>query len=171
MEIMQSQYLNSYRMHFLSHRHAPSAKSSFLHSCSPRRILERLNVLDPANVLGQRDLSVLHARIGEALQAKGDLAPALTRFRTAIAIQQRLASADPTNSEWQRDVSVSLVKIAEILDSQGSRDEALARYREGLALAERIAAGDPKNADRQRDLLTLHRSGTCSRRRARLPQR
>ena len=50
---------------------------------------------DPGNAEWQRDLSIKHDRIGNVLQAQGDLPAALASYHAALAIAERLARADP----------------------------------------------------------------------------
>ena len=56
-------------------------------------IAERLAQADPGNAGWQRDLSVSYDRIGDVLEAQGNLPEALKSFRDGLAIRERLASA------------------------------------------------------------------------------
>ena len=59
----------------------------------------------------QRNLSISHNNVGDALSAQGDLPRALDAVRAATDIRARLA--DTGNPQWQRDVIVSFMKLAE----------------------------------------------------------
>jgi hypothetical protein len=61
-------------------------------------IFERLAKADPSNADWQRDLSVVHSKIGGVQQAQGDLAAALTSYQASLAIAERLTKADPSNA-------------------------------------------------------------------------
>ena len=58
-------------------------------------IADRLAKADPGDAGWQRDLSVLHNRIGHVQQARGDLAAALTSYQASLAIREQLAELDP----------------------------------------------------------------------------
>ena len=81
------------------------------------QVRQKLADADPVNETAQRELSVSQDRIGDILQAQGDLPGALKAFQAAMAIAERLARLDPGNSAWQRDLSVSHVKLYGALSS------------------------------------------------------
>ena len=66
--------------------------------------------VDPSNAKWQRDLSVSYDKVGDVLQAQGDLAAALKAYHDSSAIAERLAKADPSNANWQSDFAISYVK-------------------------------------------------------------
>jgi hypothetical protein len=77
-------------------------------------IAEALARCDPGNTQWQRDLSVSHNRIGDALTAEGERAAALDAYRAGLAIAEALARRDPGNTQWQRDLIVSCVKVTDV---------------------------------------------------------
>ncbi|WP_374692181.1 SEC-C metal-binding domain-containing protein, partial [Accumulibacter sp.] len=119
-------------------------------------IRERLAASDPGNAGWQRDLSVSHIKIGDLLQAQGDLAGAGAAYRADLAIAERLAASDPGNAGWQRDLSVSHNKIGDLLRAQGDLAGAGAAYRASHAIRERLAASDPGHPGWQRDLMVSY---------------
>ena len=100
----------------------------------------------------QRDLSTSHNKIGNVLEAQGDLVGALAAYRTCLAIRDTLASRDADNTQWQRVLYVSQVNIGDVLVAQGDLPGALAAYHTGLAIMEPLAARDASNTLWQRDL-------------------
>jgi len=97
----------------------------------------------------QGDLSVSHVKLGDVLEAQGDLGEMLGAYRAALAIRERLAATDPG---WQRDLAVSHERLGNVLEAQGDLGGALAAYRAALAIAEQQAAADPGTTSGQRDL-------------------
>ena len=74
-------------------------------------IRQTLAAKDPANLEGQRDLSISHIRIGDLLKAS-DPKAALAEFRAGMKIAQALAAKDPANLQWQRDLYASHWRLA-----------------------------------------------------------
>jgi tetratricopeptide (TPR) repeat protein len=107
---------------------------------------------DPSNAAWQRDLSVSDSKVGDVLEALGNLADALTAFRSSLAIATQLAKIDPNSARWQFDVSNYCEKAGRVLMAQDHFDEALILFREGLAIAERLVKADPGNVGQQFDL-------------------
>jgi len=107
---------------------------------------------DPINTLWQRDLSVSYSKLGDVLQAQGDLGRGEKAYQDALAIGERLAAQDPTNTEWQRDLSVSYERLGDVLQAQGDLGRAEKAYQDALAITKRLADQDPINTLWQRDL-------------------
>jgi tetratricopeptide (TPR) repeat protein len=99
-----------------------------------------------------RTRAVAYHDLGMVLQARGDLASALSAYRANHEAAARLVSSDSENTEWQRDLSVSHNKIGDVQVAQGELAAALASYRASHAIAERLAQADPGNAGWQYDL-------------------
>ena len=114
-------------------------------------IRERAATADPADMSLQRDITVTHIKIGDALSAKRHFG-ALKAYRDALAIIKRLTAADPTNAGWQRDLAVSHLKIGDTHLAQNNPVGALKAYRESRAISERLASADPDNMGAQYDL-------------------
>jgi tetratricopeptide (TPR) repeat protein len=122
--------------------------------------LARALARDKGDAEAASDLSVSYHKVGDVLQAKGDLDGALTAYRASLAIAERLAQVDPGNPDWQRDLSVATNKIGDVLVAQGHLAEALASYQRSLAIREALAKADPANAEAQRNLsLSYERIG------------
>ena len=101
--------------------------------------------------MAARSIGVLY-KVGDVLEAQGNLPEALKYYRDSLAIFDRLAKADPGNAGWQRNLSVSYNKVGDVLEAQGNLPEALKAYRDSLAIIDRLAKADPGNAGWQRDL-------------------
>lgn len=115
--------------------------------------LEKLAAADPSNAQAQRDLSISHEKIGDALMITGDAAGALKAYREHHKIAEKLADADPSNAQAQRDLSISHGKIGDALMKTGDAAGALKAYRDSFGIRQKRAAADPGDAQAQRDLL------------------
>lgn len=115
-----------------------------------------LVITQPTHMQWERDLSVVHSRIGDVLEAQGNLKEALTSYRDGLNARQHLVEYDPDNTQWKRDLSVSFEKIGDVLTAQGRFDEALSSYRDSLAIRARLAQDDRQNTQWQRDLSVSH---------------
>jgi hypothetical protein len=107
--------------------------------------------------LWQRDLSISHERIGDVQAEQGDLAAALTSYRTSIELRMRLAKADPRNVGWQRDVAASYGRIALIKMRQGVPDDALNAFRLGRNIVAQLVQQAPGNPTLRNDLAWFDR--------------
>jgi len=103
-----------------------------------------------------RDVAASLNRIGNVLEAQGDLAGALTVFRRSLMIAERLAASDPTNRQRQRDLSVNHEKIGDVLKSQGDLFGALGAFQLCLEIRARLVNSDWINAEWQRDVSVTH---------------
>jgi tetratricopeptide (TPR) repeat protein len=74
-----------------------SALSTYLDSVA---IGERLTRLDATNTTWHRDLAVAHVGIGDTQKSEGNLADALTSYRTALASFKRLSQTAPDIGYW-----------------------------------------------------------------------
>ena len=110
----------------------------------------------PTELTLDRDLSVVHDRIGNVLEAQGDLAGSLEHYRRALGISQTLVGLDPDNNEWQSDVLTSHKKVGGVLEKLGNTDDAVQHYRAALQIIQRLADSDPDNTEWQRDLFVVH---------------
>jgi tetratricopeptide (TPR) repeat protein len=119
-------------------------------------IAQQLAERDPANAQWQRDLSESWQRMGEVLQAQGDLCAALEAFKKSMAIAHQLAERDPANAQWQRDLSVGWQRIGGALQAQGDIRGALKSYRDSLEIAMTLAERDPSNWGWQNELAAAY---------------
>jgi tetratricopeptide (TPR) repeat protein len=104
----------------------------------------------------ERDAAVSHGRIGDVLQAQGDLPAALRAYRAGLRIAETLARRDPNHAAGQRDLTVSLERIGDVLQAQRDLPAALDAYRSGLDIRVSLARRDPADALWQRDLSISH---------------
>jgi tetratricopeptide (TPR) repeat protein len=111
---------------------------------------------DPANTQWQRDLSVIHNRLGEVAVVAGDLATARTHYQASLDVRERLAVADLTNARLQHDLSINYERLGEVAVVAGDLATARTHYQASLDVRERLAAADPTNTDWQRDLSVSH---------------
>jgi tetratricopeptide (TPR) repeat protein len=111
---------------------------------------------DPADLRWQRDLSVIHNKLGDVAVATGDLAGARDAYQAGLDIAIRLAAADPANTLWQSDLSVSHDRLGDVAVAAGDLARARDAYQAGLDLRVRLTAADPAAARWQRDLSVSH---------------
>ncbi len=105
----------------------------------------------------QRDLAVSHDKVGEVLQAEGNLPAAQRSYESALAIRERLAKQDPGNADWQRDLAFGHDRVGEVLRFAGKFPEAQRSFESAAGHpAERLTRQDPKNAEWQADLATSY---------------
>lgn len=88
----------------------------------------------------RRDLSVSCDRVGDILEAQGDLPGALVLYQRVLELSERLAQERGTPNDWD-DLAVSCYKLA---SSQAlPRKERLGYARKGLAIAEKLHGAFP----------------------------
>jgi len=97
-------------------------------------IRDRLAKADAGNAGWQRDLSVVHNKIGDRAGCAGQSAGGAEELPRRSR-HQDAAKADAGHAGWQRDLSVSYNKISDVLVAQGNLPEALKSFRDGLAIA------------------------------------
>src|SRR5262249_62308514 len=102
----------------------------------------RLAAAAPGHAGWQYDLGASHARIGAALEARGDFHGALAEYEANLAIVARFVAADPDNAGWRRDLAVSHGKLAGAYHRLGQVSRALAE----LDTARRIMAAPAPGA-------------------------
>jgi eukaryotic-like serine/threonine-protein kinase len=97
---------------------------------------------DSAEVQHSYQLSIL--KLGDMLQADGDLQGALASFRQALDVAQRLQQRSPT-AKNARQVAVAHNHVAVILDLLGDRAGSLNSSRESLEIYRQLLSADPRN--------------------------
>lgn len=106
-------------------------------------LFEALGAADPKDVQGQRNRSLAHKQLGDALMRMNNVHGALVQYRASLDIDRALASADPGNSQSILDLSFSEGKMGAALGKLGHTPEALVILRSGIAKQEGLAAKDP----------------------------
>lgn len=86
---------------------------------------------NPENAGWQRDVSISYNRIGDVLEAGGNLTDALKTYQDSLAIRDRLAKADSNNADRHRDLAISQGRVAIVLAEQGDAPRALDMLRRG----------------------------------------
>jgi serine/threonine protein kinase/predicted negative regulator of RcsB-dependent stress response len=118
-------------------------------------IARKLAAGAPTEPGAQRNLAMIHEKIGAVLAATGATAAAMESYRTSLAIRQKLADADPSAGA-RRDLAHSLDSIGDALVASGDTQGALDNKRKALAIAQHLADADPGNIDAQRSLMVSH---------------
>jgi serine/threonine protein kinase/tetratricopeptide (TPR) repeat protein len=123
-------------------------------------ISQSLAAADPNEVQTQRDLAVMHSKMGNALARLGASTPALDHYQKSLAIRNRLALADPTDDRVQRDVSIAHSKLGDMQLQLGATDSARQHYQQAVEIRQRLATAQPDDATAQRDLaITFYKLG------------
>jgi tetratricopeptide (TPR) repeat protein len=111
---------------------------------------------DTSDLQAQRDLSLVHDRIGRAHARAGDLEAALVSYQTSLEIAGGLAAADPSNPDLQRELAQGNQVIGDVLMRKDALDAALQAHRSAMVIRERLAFGDPGNRQWRRELLSSY---------------
>jgi serine/threonine-protein kinase len=111
-------------------------------------LCERL--ADPNDPQSQRDLSIAHDKLGNALYRLGKLQPALEHYQESMRIAQGLVDVDGDDKVRQRDLSIAHDQIGDIHLRQGQVQKSLEHYQQSMTIRKRLL--DPRDARSQRDL-------------------
>ncbi|MFY9989331.1 MAG: tetratricopeptide repeat protein [Chthoniobacterales bacterium] len=125
------------------------AKSKFQQSLEAA---EKVVKQAPADTTWQRNLSVIHGRLGLVEYLQGDLTGAKAHSQPALEIALKLATRDPSNSLWQHDLVASYNRLGTVLLAQGDLRGANSQFQSSLEIALKVANQDPSNSLWQRDL-------------------
>jgi hypothetical protein len=74
-------------------------------------------------MIGARDLSISHNRLGDLAAAVGDTPTADQHYRAQLAIAERLATTDPANAQYQRDLDYIRQRVATLSAPEPSPDQ------------------------------------------------
>ena len=81
-------------------------------------IRERLAEADPSNAGWQRDLSVSHEKIGDVLDADGDIDSAIDAYEKSLVIAQSLTDRFPDHAQFQSDLAITKRRLDELRASR-----------------------------------------------------
>jgi hypothetical protein len=87
-----------------------------------QEVLGGFYAANPSNSGWLRALSASHNKVGEVLQAQGDLAAAFSAYRQSLAVHEQLVAVDSSNAFWQRDLWVSYSRMANISEQLGIKE-------------------------------------------------
>jgi len=94
--------------------------------------------------------------VGDAAQARGDLAAAEQAFARDLAISERLAALDPTNTSWQQGLAVAHSRVGDLAQARGDLAAAEQAFAQTLAIFKRLTALDPTNTSWQQGRAIAH---------------
>jgi tetratricopeptide (TPR) repeat protein len=105
-------------------------------------------------VKGRNDFELYWATVGlgDVRRARGDLAAALTAYRSGSTEAGRLAKANPGIAEWQYALGISHERVGDVQLAQGDLASALKSFQARIEITSRLAKADPGNTHWQRDL-------------------
>ena len=114
---------------------------------------------DATNLFWQRELSVCHGSVGDALKDQGDLTGAVKEYQADVAIMSAVAEKDLANDGWQHDLAEAHNGLGNVLVAQGGLADALKEYQASLAITDQLAGTDPANIVRSLTALSAMRCG------------
>ena len=100
-------------------------------------MLFRSEKRDPANTTWQRDLSISHERIGNALRSQGYGRDALKAYQKSLEIKETLTKLDPANTQWQVDLTIVCLNLG-TLENVLAPSTRRAHLQRGLAILLRL---------------------------------
>lgn len=109
--------------------------------------LKQIAVLDPSNHVLRRELALVQARQGQALQWVGAPGAAVALGRRATDAMAELVKSDPSRRSWQVDLAYFEIWSGDALLALGRTGAAQLNYRRARRRASRIAASDPVNKE------------------------
>jgi len=109
--------------------------------------LNQIAILDPTNAHVRRELALIWARQGQALQWAGAPGAAVVLGRRATEAMAELVKSDPSRRSWQIDLAYFELWSGDALMALGRNGAAQLSYRSAQRRASRIAASDPANKE------------------------
>ena len=107
------------------------------------RIAEGRCQANPDDVPAQRDLSVMHNRLGGLAIEADDRVAAERHYGASLIIRQQLASDDPDSVRAQRDLSVIYTNLGDLSRRYDDMEAAERHYRNDLSIVERLSRTIP----------------------------
>ena len=115
---------------------------------------------DPDDERYPRDLRVSYDRIGDALNALGKTAEALTVYQEALAIAEAGLVRSPENADHLAGVAIEACHVGEMQLALGRLDEALVAFHRQHDAARARVDANPSSSYAQRDLgVALYKMG------------
>ena len=111
---------------------------------------ERLRTIDPVRADWQRELDYANSNLATVLQARGDLAGALDRFRACLSIEQALLARAPGDRELAQSVAASHNAIGLVLRLQGQLMAARPEFEAQRSMLERLHLAAPNDGANDR---------------------
>ena len=103
------------------------------------------------DVAWQRNLAVVHGKIGDTLVEHEDLEGAESEFQTDLAISKKLANRFPTNLDCQRGVAVAHERLGFVQRKQHRLADAIQNYQRELEIVGTLANSDRADFQWQKD--------------------
>jgi tetratricopeptide (TPR) repeat protein len=113
---------------------------------------------EPSDVVRRLRVGELQNKLGDVLQARGDVVGALAQFRGGRDELLVVATQHPERTQALRSLSVADSWIGDLLHRQGDPRGALAAFRQSQALAKTLAGREPLNQEWQRDVAIDHQT-------------
>ena len=106
---------------------------------------------DGGDVVWQRNLAVVHGKIGDMLVEHQDPAAAEQEFQTNLELSRTLARLVPNNADAQRGIAVALERLGFVQRLQGRLTEAARSYQLELEYTDKLTERDRSNIWWHRD--------------------
>jgi tetratricopeptide (TPR) repeat protein len=101
-----------------------------------------LAIEKPGDAGLQRELSVIHSRIGDVAAVQGRMDYALQNYQAGLAVIEPVAAADPSMALFQHDLFTLQARLGTFLRERGRHAQSLDHWYAGLAVCRRFAAAD-----------------------------
>jgi tetratricopeptide (TPR) repeat protein len=108
------------------------------------RISQKLANDYPDDLEIRRNLSVSYERLGDAMQAEGDMDSALAAFNEALKIREDLQALDPGNVTRKRDSAIIYERVGDIYNLLGDPGSALMNHETGARHPGRTGGAGPR---------------------------
>jgi tetratricopeptide (TPR) repeat protein len=119
---------------------------------SAEEIIAGVATRDPTEPRLQFEWSLMHFRIGQALQAMSDRHGARESLTGGIAILERVVARHPDNPNYLYHLSLFNLALGDLHFDEGDVDGALVRWRAASEVLKRLVARDPENAEWRKSL-------------------
>ena len=108
-------------------------------------ILKRLLESNPADLILQRNLARVQARMSNTLTRRGKLAEALNTQEHALIAFERLVAREPNNEDFQRELAASLKFFGKLKSWQRKFVEALEPLERAVYIYRQLVSTDSKS--------------------------
>jgi tetratricopeptide (TPR) repeat protein len=106
---------------------------------------------DLQDITSQRNLAVVHGKIGDILIEQRDLDGAEGEFKTNLAISQKLTTEVPNSLDLQRGVAVAHERLGFVRRKRAKFSDAIQDYQQELAIVKILLQADKEDVQWERD--------------------
>jgi tetratricopeptide (TPR) repeat protein len=111
---------------------------------------------NPANAQWQREVALVHARLGNVAQESGDLDRAGTEYEQGRVIFAALAASDPDSANWRVGLANAYARIGDVAMEKGDESTAEDAFHRYQSIMAELATRDPGNTSLRRNLAVAY---------------